>query len=207
MKKILYIHGWLSAGISTTSNFLQRAFPNCAFITPDVPADPTEAITMLRALVTNEKPDLIIGTSLGGFYANLLRGTNKILVNPAFEIPTKVIYPGGHIFHNKRANNETDVMFTEEQMTELYRLQSTQFNNMSWEDRKSTHVLIGTQDDIVNCSRQCEKEFPGNVHYALFGHRLTPDIITSDLVPIINSAFQIAENIQNFQSVGPNDLK
>ena len=33
-----------------------------------------------------EKPDLIIGTSMGGMYTELLKGFDRILVNPAFEM-------------------------------------------------------------------------------------------------------------------------
>ena len=39
---------------------------------------------MLRKMADNEQPNLIIGTSMGGMYTEMLHGFDRILVNPAF---------------------------------------------------------------------------------------------------------------------------
>ena len=41
---------------------------------------------MLQKMAETEKPDLIIGTSMGGMYTELLKGFDRILVNPAFKM-------------------------------------------------------------------------------------------------------------------------
>ena len=55
-------------------------------IAPDLPIDPDEALAMLRDLVATERPDIVIGTSMGGMFAQQLYDCRKILVNPAFHV-------------------------------------------------------------------------------------------------------------------------
>ena len=53
-------------------------------IAPDVPIEPSDALAMLEGICSSERPDLIVGHSLGGFWAQKLRGFRKVLVNPDF---------------------------------------------------------------------------------------------------------------------------
>ena len=65
-KKIIYVHGFMSAGSSHTVQILREYMPEATVIAPDLPIHPEEAMELLRNLVNTEKPDLIIGTSMGG---------------------------------------------------------------------------------------------------------------------------------------------
>ena len=85
MKTILYIHGLSSSGASGTARHLQDLLPETRVIAPDLPIDPDEALAMLRDLVATERPDIVIGTSMGGMFAQQLYDCRKILVNPAFQ--------------------------------------------------------------------------------------------------------------------------
>ena len=92
MKKILYLHGFGSSGASGTVEVLRHAFwdkekdpaKRVQVIAPDIPVDPQEALPFLKALVAKEQPDFIVGTSMGGMYAQQLRGFPRICVNPSF---------------------------------------------------------------------------------------------------------------------------
>ena len=91
MKSILYLHGFGSSGASGTVDLLRRAFGDRAdeahravVVAPDIPLDPLAALPMLKELASDEKPDLIVGTSMGGFYAQQLHGFTRICVNPSF---------------------------------------------------------------------------------------------------------------------------
>jgi predicted esterase YcpF (UPF0227 family) len=85
-KKILYVHGFGSSGQSGTVERLRTVFPKAIVIAPDLPIHPQEALDLLRQTCTAEQPDLILGTSMGGMYAEQLHGFDRILVNPAFQI-------------------------------------------------------------------------------------------------------------------------
>lgn len=43
-------------------------------------------MALLKETVESERPDLIIGTSMGGMYTEMLYGFDRICVNPAFEM-------------------------------------------------------------------------------------------------------------------------
>ena len=85
-KTVLYVHGFASSGQSGTVARLREVMPQARVIAPDIPIHPQEAISMLRALCQEEKPSLIIGTSMGGMYTEQLRGFDRICVNPALEM-------------------------------------------------------------------------------------------------------------------------
>lgn len=86
MKTVLYIHGLSSSGESGTARHLQVQLPETRVIAPDLPIDPDEVLEMLHALVVSERPDMIIGTSMGGMFAQQLYDCKKIIVNPAFHV-------------------------------------------------------------------------------------------------------------------------
>ena len=73
-KKILYVHGFGSSGASGTAKTLQLLMPNAKIIAPDLPLHPEDAMTLLHTICDTEKPDLIIGSSMGGMYAEMLYG-------------------------------------------------------------------------------------------------------------------------------------
>ena len=104
-KKIMYIHGFMSSAQSGTVSILQTLLPNATVVADDIPLDPVEAVTMLQEMARRENPDLIIGTSMGGMYAEMLHGYDRILVNPALEMGQtmqKSNMMGKQVFQNPR---------------------------------------------------------------------------------------------------------
>ena len=85
-KKIMYVHGFGSSGQSGTVTRIREVFPNATVIAPDLPIRPQEALDLLRETCSKEQPDLIIGTSMGGMYTEMLYGYDRILVNPALQM-------------------------------------------------------------------------------------------------------------------------
>ena len=82
-KKLLYVHGFASSGQSGTVRRLRTVFPNATVLAPDLPIHPEEAIALLRRICDEERPDIILGTSMGGMYTEQLRGFDRICTNPA----------------------------------------------------------------------------------------------------------------------------
>lgn len=91
MKDIIYIHGFLSSPQSLKARqvvaWARETHPELRVHVPELPVDPVPALALLEdtlaACVTT--PGLI-GSSLGGFYANILaarHGLRAALVNPA----------------------------------------------------------------------------------------------------------------------------
>lgn len=112
-KKIMYVHGFLSSAQSGTVKMLQELMPNATLVVEDIPVHPEEGIEMPQKMAETEKPDLIIGTSMGGMYTELLKGFDRILVNPAFEMgDTMSSMTGKQEFQNPRKDGVNELMVT-----------------------------------------------------------------------------------------------
>lgn len=83
---ILYIHGFASCGDSTKSRLLKAHFGEENVLSPDVPVAPDAAIAFLEEVIEEKGVSLLIGSSLGGFYATALShrlGLPAVLINPS----------------------------------------------------------------------------------------------------------------------------
>ena len=157
MKKILYLHGFGSSGASGTVELLRKEFWNkdaahrATVTAPDIPVDPAAAMPMLEALAYDEMPDLIVGTSMGGMYAQMLRGFTRICVNPSFTISKKynVLYVGKHKWLNRRKDGETEFHVTKETISHFQELEARQFDGIDDEDRTLCHGLFGEEDEMM----------------------------------------------------------
>ncbi|NRB43008.1 MAG: esterase YqiA [Pseudomonadales bacterium] len=94
MDAVVYLHGFNSSSqalkAQETSRFLKTHYPKIAFYSPSIPDLPDEAERYLKQyfsdLVIQHQHIVIIGSSLGGFYATWLAETFDclaVLVNPA----------------------------------------------------------------------------------------------------------------------------
>ena len=195
-KKILYLHGFGSSGASGTVELLRREFWNAeaahrATVTaPDIPADPAEAMPMLEALAYDEMPDLVVGTSLGGMYAQQLHGFTRICVNPSFTITKKydVLYVGKHRWLNRRKDGETEFHVTKETIAHFQEMEAHQFDGITDDDRSLCHGLFGDEDEMAPEVRPIfEAHYPGMTHGFQGGHRMNAQIVAHVLLPYIKS--------------------
>lgn len=86
--KILFIHGFSSCGLGDKSKALISYFGQQNVIAPDLSHQPSVAIAQLEKLLQTHTINLIVGASLGGFYATWLKrkiDIPAVLVNPAIK--------------------------------------------------------------------------------------------------------------------------
>ena len=79
--KLIYFHGFGSSAASGTIRTLRERLPDFEVIAPDIPVDPAEALPFLRELCEKEQPNVVVGTSMGGMYAQQMFGINDTQVN------------------------------------------------------------------------------------------------------------------------------
>jgi predicted esterase YcpF (UPF0227 family) len=86
---ILYIHGFRSSGDSDKARQMQVRFPEATVVSPTLSANPDEAVGQLEGILRSlSGKTLIVGTSLGGFYALYLScryGYACCAINPAWQ--------------------------------------------------------------------------------------------------------------------------
>ena len=94
MEKILYIHGYNSTPNSNTFNLLRNNLDKSKYELQAIDydaEDPEGAIRTIRKYALDNKIDLVIGSSLGGFITLHLYGMSRIAINPcwnpAVELP------------------------------------------------------------------------------------------------------------------------
>lgn len=159
--KILFIHGLASSGAFKTSASLERIFRPCEVIAPDVPIDPDEAFNLLQGICDTENPDLIVGLSLGGFWAQKLRGFRKILINPDFHVSRLLLTMTGTVeYLSPRKNGEKSFLITPEICDRYLKYEEVQFNGLTEDERSLCCGMFANRDEIVDCSGEFELHYP-----------------------------------------------
>lgn len=187
MKTILYIHGLSSSGASGTARHLQALLPDIRVIAPDLPIDPDEALAMLRDLVATERPDIVIGTSMGGMFAQQLYDCKKIIVNPAFHVSRTMRKQIGICpFLNPRKDGATTYTITSALCDRYEETERRQFDGVTDEAVEKTWALFGAHDTVVNCREEYLQHYRNCTTFD-GEHRLRYENIRDVLVPLIIS--------------------
>ena len=191
--KLVYFHGFMSSGASGTVESLRRMLPELEVCAPDIPVDPAEALPYLRQYVEEQKPDIIVGTSMGGMYAQQMFGYKKICVNPSFNMSTmsKVMkanttYP----FQNGRKDGAKTFKITGQIVKNFNMMERQQFKGITDFDRENTYGLFGTHDTTVNCYDLFKKYYP-NAQRFEGEHRLNDKSLKTAVVPLIKQMIQL----------------
>ncbi len=187
-KRILYIHGFCSSGQSGTVTKLKEFLPSAEFIAPDLPLHPQEAIDLLHKTCKEEHPDLIIGTSMGGMYAEMLYGYDRILVNPAFQMGDTILKNnmlGKNTILNPRQDGIQEFIMTKALMEEYKDITQQCFKGVNEEERRN-HVygLFGDADPTVHTFDLFCEHYLNAIHFH-GEHRMNDDILYHSVIPVI----------------------
>ena len=186
MNRLIYFHGFGSSGEGSTVKTLRELLPDWEVLAPDIPVDPAEALPFLKELCKNAKPDVIVGTSMGGMYAQQMRGFRCICVNPAFDISKHedILKEGIYDFFNPRKNGEKTFTITSEIISHFAEMETRQFEGVTDEDCEIVYGLFADNDTTVNCEDLFRKHYKYVLHFH-GEHRLNRQVIEEVLVPLI----------------------
>lgn len=90
---MMYIHGFMSGANGAKQKQLQRHYKDYRVIAPELDADPEKALNIINEIIKEENPEIIIGTSLGGWMTIMCDSddrTQLVVVNPAL-FPEKTL--------------------------------------------------------------------------------------------------------------------
>lgn len=191
MEKLIYFHGFGSSGEGITVMTLRELLKGWTVIAPDIPVDPVEAILFLKDLCDKEQPNIIVGTSMGGMYAQQMRGFKRICVNPAFDISQHkdILREGTFPFFNKRQDGKTTFTVTPEIISHFAEMELRQFDNIDDVERERVLGLFADNDTTVNCENIFLQHYNNAIHFH-GGHRLDRTAITEMLIPLIREFVQ-----------------
>ena len=186
-KTVLYVHGFGSSGQSGTVTRLREVLPSARVIAPDLPVHPQEALTLLRSTCEREQPDLIIGTSMGGMYAEMLCGYDRILVNPAFEMGDTMKdhgMIGAQHFSNPRQDGVQDFIVTKALVKEYKEITEQCFAAVSPDEQGRVWGLFGDEDTTVNTYDLFRQHYPKAIRFH-GEHRMNDKSFMHSVLPVI----------------------
>ena len=184
-KKIMYVHGFLSSAASGTVKMLQELMPQATIVADDIPVHPEEAMTFLRAMAERERPDLIIGTSMGGMMTEMLTGYDRVLVNPAFEMgDTMSNMTGRQEFQNPRKDGVQELMGNKGLIKEYKDITRQCFAQVTSEEQQRAYGLFADNDPVVHTFDLFHVHYPNAIRFH-GEHRLIDKVAVHYLVPVI----------------------
>lgn len=192
--KLLYVHGFASSGSSGTVMALRRYLTGWTIIAPDLPLDPFEALELLRSIIATESPDIVVGTSMGGMYAQQLWGIPRIVVNPSFEMSRSLLFGkmGRNKYMSKRKDGAKEFKVDKMLVDKFKMLEKAQFDGVNDEEKSLVIGLFGDKDPIVHFQPLMAQLY-GTERCRWFAgeHRLNDDIVKKVLIPTINELLSV----------------
>ncbi len=193
-KTIMYNHGFGSSAQSGTVARIQQTFPNARVVAFDIPLHPEEAMALLKEKVSEEKPDLIIGTSMGGMYTEMLYGHDRILVNPAFQMGQTMKdhgMTGMQTWQNPRHDGEKEFIVTkalEKEYREMTERCFVELEAMPPEQKAQEQQrvwgLFGDDDPVVHTFDIYRSHYPQAARFH-GEHRMDDRSFMNGVVPAI----------------------
>lgn len=185
--KIIYLHGFASSGATGTAQMLRSILPEVEVIAPDISMDPVEALPFLKSFCEEQQPDLIIGTSMGGMYAQQMRGFRRICVNPALNMSrmSRVLKPGVHKYLNGRKDSAKEFRITKDTIAHYFQMERRQFEGVTDQEKELVWGLFGTDDEYAGGNYDLfHKHYP-QVKRFEGGHQLNEKALRSTVLPLV----------------------
>ncbi len=205
--KLLYLHGLASGGQSATVRLLRKLLPEIEIIAPDIPVNAYEALNILTELSKSlSADDVIVGTSMGAFFAQMMRGWRRILVNPSFHTSAAILRPNfGKTmpFFLPRRDGVQEYTITEDLCRSVEEVEARQFDpdfgvvGTNPETPDNVKAFFGLRDTAVNCRDEYLEHYT-QCGFFDGGHRLDPATMTRIIVPEIRKMIENSCRTETF---------
>jgi uncharacterized protein len=164
---LLYIHGFNSSPASAKANLLKARLEKLGrgaeFSAPALPDRPARAAALLDEVVTRHPGAVLVGSSLGGFYATWLaekHGLKAVLVNPAVR-PYELLRTQLGVQRNLHTGKEYE--FTAQHLDELAALEVAAITRP-----ERYFLMVQTGDEVLDY-RQAVNRYGGSRQLVLEG--------------------------------------
>ena len=189
MLKVLFLHGFFASGQCVPANALRDALAEKAVVlSPDLPLHPKEALAMIKQIISDEKPDILVGNSCGSFYAQMVAselGMPALLGNPHFRM-TEFLKEriGEHLYKSPRKNGNQHFVIDEALIQEFEELEAIQFETWRPEIRDLIWGIFGEKDTLAHFEPLFLKYYNNSFHFP-GGHTPTAEEVKEWYVPLV----------------------
>lgn len=188
-RKLMYVHGFASSGSSGTVMTLRRYLTGWRVVAPDLPVDPFESLELLHRMVKEEQPDIVVGTSMGGMYAQQLWGVPRIIVNPSFEMSRSLLFGkmGRNKYVSKRKDGATEFRIDKAVVERFKEMEKHQFDGITEDEKLLVIGLFGDKDPVVHFQPLMSQLY-GEERCRWFSgeHRLNDTVVKKVLIPLLD---------------------
>ncbi len=188
-KTILYIHGFMSGSNSETAKILSDLY--IRVITPEVDGNVQNSLEKINKAIKETKPNIIIGSSLGGYYALLCdSGDIPVLVVNLALFPKETLkkYIGKKLtYYSKREDGKQTYTLTQKDYDMFGNYDAIQKVS---EKKDNLWVICSTKDEVLGDShiKALEPIIPNRITKTdEIGHRLDKRFITSTITLIADN--------------------
>ncbi len=179
MKTIINLHGFATTGNNSKFKVLKRLFPNYKIISPDLEIEPFRVISQIQLLLDSidDKNKLImVGSSLGGFYAHHTAVRNELpylLINPSMQASDTI---KRYVGENRNLITGEKFIFKKDYINQLLELEQQIVALEKTKDfRSKVRVVLGKNDELLDINhtkryfKDCWwREYPGNHQFDMF---------------------------------------
>lgn len=173
-KKILYIHGFNSAGGGHKSQEISKMFPDCQILSPTFDyKNPADVQRKLDSTIRIQKINVVVGTSLGGFFAIYSSAKHKIhavIINPTTK-PSETLK--AMIGKQKNYVTKETYQFTDSDLRKYSDFENKTYSKLTI-DSSLLHFALSTDDELLGDHHYLETLFPDCHDFNYFdqqGHR------------------------------------
>lgn len=204
-KKVLYIYGYSSSPESSTCKWLKNNLPNTIVYSFEyVQADPENSIPYLCSLVEELDIDIVIGSSLGGWYAMHVASICSLpsmLINPVTDstleqVVNYVSNHDSHIVENLVKYSKEHPLFETKEHWTGYRWDNAEngyYSVLIWSD--NDEVIINSND----ISTELKENFLTKCIVRNGKHQLTNKEKEKYIIPYYNKLVnEIIPKVNNF---------
>lgn len=148
---MMYIHGFMSGANGTKQTQLQQHFKNrYRVIAPELDADPDKSLALLNEIIKEEKPEIIIGTSLGGWMTLMCDSGDAelVIVNPS-TVPYKTLsrwLNEPQTYFCPRLDGVQTYLLTQDTLDKYLKYD---MNSAIKEKTNRLHALCSTKDELI----------------------------------------------------------
>lgn len=203
-KKVLYIYGYGSSPESSTYTWLKNNLPNAdVYSFKYEQSDPENSIPYLCSIVEELNIDIVIGSSLGGWYAMHIASIcslPSILINPVTDATLESVVD--HVSNHDSHVVETLVKYSKEHL--LFETKE-HWTGYRWDNAENGYysVLIWSDNDEVINSNDISSELKENFLTKCIvrngKHQLTNEEKEKYIIPYYNKLVnEIIPKVNNF---------
>lgn len=148
---MIYVHGFMSGSNGAKQRQLQKQYKGrYRVIALELDADPDKSLAILNQIIKDENPEIIVGTSLGGWMTLMCDSGNAelVIVNPgmfpAITLATWLNEPQAYFC--QRLDGIQTYTLTQDVLDQYQKYDAV---SSVKEKQHRLHVLCSTQDEII----------------------------------------------------------